>query len=340
MAKAKINHWLMVRLGHLGDVLLTTGVLRHFGQTQGLVFDVLTRSQWAEVFTNHPHVNSVHVATAENLASGGILPFTRQVAGSTPAGCGLLDLHGVLRTRIMRLVWSGEVAAYPKMGVARRFFQASHGRYCGEALREISVPQRYALALDASITPESYLLPQLWLDARELEEGEQLLRGAGFAGTTRPVALHPFATHASKAWPAKHWERLAALMESQGIPWIWVGKRGGGPKGSAGQPVLSGPSLVDACTLRQSAAVLARCRSLITGDSGPMHLARAVGTPVVAIFGPTTREWGFYPTPAEGKVLERPMPCRPCSLHGQKTCPHEHRCLAEITPEEVLSELP
>ena len=328
----------MVRLGHLGDVLLTTGVLRHFGETRGLVFDVLTRSQWAEVFDNHPHVGTVYAATTENLAGHNLVPYMRGVAGSNREGCGLLDLHGVLRTRLMRLAWPGPVAAYPKMGVERRFFQASRGRYCGEALRGLSVPQRYALALDDSVTPESFLLPQLWLDARELEEGALALRGRGVNESERPVALHPFATHATKAWPAEHWQKLVFLLESRGIPWVWVGKRGQECEAIAEQ-AMPGPSLVSACTLRQSAAVLAHCRALITGDSGPMHLARATGTPVLALFGPTTREWGFYPTPAEGTVLDKQLPCRPCSLHGQKTCSHDHRCLAGISPEDVVASL-
>ena len=331
MPKKETTRWLMVRLGHFGDVLLTTGVLRHFGQTRGITFDVLTKNQWAEVFTNHPQVGTVYAATEENLASGQWASFLRGVMAMSPEGCGLLDLHGVLRTRLMRLAWPWPVAAYPKMGLARRVFQAS--RCCGESLRRLSVPQRYALALDSAVTPEPLLVPQLWLDASELAHGAAALLSVGLDPVTRPVALHPFATHATKAWPEGHWERLAAFLEEESVPFVLVGKGGSGSK------VPAGPSLIDTCTLRQSAAVLAHCRALVTGDSGPLHLARAVGTPVLALFGPTTREWGFFPTPAEGRVLELPLPCRPCSLHGKKPCAHEHRCLAAITPEEVRDAL-
>jgi heptosyltransferase-2 len=62
-----------------------------------------------------------------------------------------------------------------------------------------------------------------------------------------------------------------------------------------------------------------------------------VGTPVVALFGPTVMEFGFNPAGEGHQLLERSLPCRPCSLHGGPVCPKGHfRCLREIPPEEVL----
>lgn len=327
------QHWLMARLGHLGDVLLTTGVLRYFGEAHGLLFDVLTREEWAPVFTGHPFVRSVHALAAQDLAQPRLIAYLRNLAttytsrpGSPAAG--LLDLHGTLRTRLLRLLWQGPVAQYPKMRLQRSFFQASHGRFCGENLRALSVPQRYAMALSNSALTESALLPQLWLTPAEKEEGATLLYSAlPLPLSATPVALHPFATHATKAWPVEHWRALAVLLDACHIPWVVIGR---------GDSPLPHSPLVNNTSLRQSAAVLSHCRALITGDSGPMHLARAVQTPVVGLFGPTTREWGFYPTQPEGCVLEHPLPCRPCSLHGKKPCPRNVQCLREVTPGQVL----
>ena len=67
-----------------------------------------------------------------------------------------------------------------------------------------------------------------------------------------------------------------------------------------------------------------------------MHMATAVGTPVVALFGPTVRQFGFFPYRARALVLERELPCRPCSYHGGPACPlGHHRCLRDISPDEV-----
>ncbi len=75
---------------------------------------------------------------------------------------------------------------------------------------------------------------------------------------------------------------------------------------------------------------------LIACDSGPVHLATAVGTPVLALFGPTsTTRWG---PPAPGRALSLELRCAPCSNHGGDFCPEgHHRCLADLAPEAVLA---
>ena len=84
------------------------------------------------------------------------------------------------------------------------------------------------------------------------------------------------------------------------------------------------------------AAALARVQLLVACDSGPVHLASAVGTPVLALFGPTSTErWG---PPPPGRALSLGLACAPCSNHGGDYCPEgHHRCLADLAPEAVLA---
>ena len=68
-----------------------------------------------------------------------------------------------------------------------------------------------------------------------------------------------------------------------------------------------------------------------------MHMATGVGTPVVALFGPTVRQFGFFPYRGRAEVLERPLDCRPCSVMGGARCPMgHHRCLVDIEPQDVV----
>ena len=329
------NHWLCLRFGHLGDVLLTTGVLDYFGKTAGFSFDILTKKNWAPVFERHPHVKTVHT-----LPEGGtpqLIAFMRKLSreySGLQQKTGLLDLHGNLRSTVLRQFWnSGPICTYPKYSLERRLFMLSGT--CGNTLRATSVPQRYALALQPTglvntAPPEALLRPKIWLSDEEIALAAATLTPvAGRSGDTRPVALHPYAAHPEKTWPREQWHHLASLLEQAGIAWIVIGM---------GEDIFpqSPSSFVNRCTLPQSAALLSRCRALVTGDSGPMHLASAVNTPVVALFGPTTREWGFFPCGEHDRVLELPLACRPCSLHGNKTCPHRGQCLTDISPEQVM----
>ena len=83
--------------------------------------------------------------------------------------------------------------------------------------------------------------------------------------------------------------------------------------------------------------MLRASRVVVSGDTGLMHLATAVGTRVVALFGPTVRQFGFFPYRSPSTVLEVALECRPCSAQGGPACPlGHHRCLLEILPEAVL----
>ncbi len=81
-----------------------------------------------------------------------------------------------------------------------------------------------------------------------------------------------------------------------------------------------------------------RSSLLLSNDSAPLHLGVAVGTSLVAIFGPTVTEFGFAPYGEGSVVIERSLDCRPCGIHGGMRCSKKHfRCMTEITPEEVFS---
>ena len=93
--------------------------------------------------------------------------------------------------------------------------------------------------------------------------------------------------------------------------------------------------------LATAAAVLGLLGGVVTNDTGLMHLAAAVGTPVLALFGPTVREFGFFPVGEGHQVLEVPdLGCRPCSRHGGDRCPRGHfRCMLDVPLAEVEAAL-
>lgn len=95
-------------------------------------------------------------------------------------------------------------------------------------------------------------------------------------------------------------------------------------------------NLAGRTSLSQLTALMKRMNLLVTNDSGAMHIAVALGVPVVAIFGPTTQSLGFYPYSAKDIVVEKDLPCRPCGKHGGMRCPKKNfACMKLISVSDV-----
>ena len=112
----------------------------------------------------------------------------------------------------------------------------------------------------------------------------------------------------------------------------------GGPddRGLAAQLAGHVDSAAGELSLQETGAVLAGAQVLVANDTGVMHMATAVGTPVVALFGPTVEPFGFFPYRARATVIERHLDCRPCSAMGTARCPMgHHRCLVDIAPDDA-----
>ncbi len=324
------NRWLMMRLSHMGDVALTTGVLAYLGEKYNYRFDVLTRSAWAPLYEGHPYVDTIHSVDAE--ISNGLRSFAYFWNLSKQCkGMGFLDLHGTIRSYTLGALWNGPVLRYNKMRAERNKYLTRKDKAAGEILQSLSVPQRYALAMESAPADSSLLTPRIWLTDEEKAWATEVLHDV-FGECVAPVIVHPFASAANKTWSPSHWHQLVALCEKAGLPWITLGQ---------GSDMFAGNkrSLVNKTTIRQTCALLATGSILVSGDSGPVHLASAVQTPVVAMFGPTVREWGFYPLGKNDFVFEQEMACRPCSLHGTRPCTRNGECLQGIAPAEVFAQL-
>lgn len=327
--------WVVCRLGAMGDVLLLTGVLEFWRRERGLRFVILTRAAWTGLFAGHPAVDRVVGVEEADLRPAAFMALGRSLAREY-SGAGLLDLHGVIRSRLLGAVWPGRVRRYPKFSLERRLYLRFRRAFLRRRLERLNTPQRYALALERTPPPTGALAPRLWLAEEELLAAAGRLERASL--TRAPVvALHPFATHPAKAWPWERWQELLQLLDAAGWAWYFLG-RGALPQGMR-ETSSGGQGFLNRLSPRESAALLARSQALVSGDSGPMHLAGAVGTPLLALFGPTTRAWGFMPQGSGVRVLEKQLPCRPCSLHGKRICTRGLECLERIGAHEVMDDL-
>ncbi|HEU5251033.1 MAG TPA: lipopolysaccharide heptosyltransferase II [Thermoanaerobaculia bacterium] len=179
--------------------------------------------------------------------------------------------------------------------------------------------------------------PRLLIPAHAAERAEAALARAGMrADSGRFLALAPGAAFSwTKRWPPERFGRLASELAGRGLA-VAVAIGPGEEElarrvsdAAAVPPPVLGADL-DPVEL---AAVLARARAVVANDSGPMHLAAAAGTPVIALFGPTD-PGRTGPSGSPSVVLDRYVFCSPCYL---KECPYRHECLRGIEVGEVVA---
>jgi heptosyltransferase-2 len=321
---------LVVRLSSLGDLVLAQPLVTALAEA-GHRVTLLTKP--------------------ENRALGAMFPGLAKVAVSplelNPAYDIVLDLHGTLRARR----WSRKAPSvsrvrYAKHALARRLLVRPGGHpvfwNAWSGLRgRVSVADWYAQAARRAGLTFTLQAPRLEIPAQAQAEAESLLRQAGLSPQERWAALAPGARWPTKQWPLEFFAALAARLEQAAD--VRAAVVGGPGEERMGQDLMRraggrAVSLAGQSSVPVLAALLSRCALFAGNDSGPMHLAMAAGAPVLAFFGPTVAGFGFMPLASPRvRILERPLDCRPCSLHGARRCPlGHHDCLRQIGPEEAF----
>ena len=182
---------------------------------------------------------------------------------------------------------------------------------------------------------------------RDATAAEQLL--TPLAGGRRLVAIHPGSGAAVKRWRTEAWAELALrLSVDQGVQVVFTGSAG---EAELIDPVLDAMrsggllpapavSLAGQTGLATLAAVYRRCSLVIGPDSGPLHLAVAVGTPTVHLYGPVNRRtFGPWGSPQRHRVVTSNWACIPCNrLDWPGNSLNEHGCVRDVAVEQVLAE--
>jgi len=177
----------------------------------------------------------------------------------------------------------------------------------------------------------------LHLSEEEKAAAEKAITEAGRDPARPLVVLNPGAAFGpAKRWPAERFADLARLFQARrNAEILLVGAAG---EADIAASIASGLErkpldLTGKTNLRQLMGLISLGRVFVTNDTGPMHIAGALGVPVVAIFGPTDPK-ATGPSRRPSVVLKKDVPCWPCTY---RSCPYDHRCMTGIGPEEVFS---
>ena len=184
--------------------------------------------------------------------------------------------------------------------------------------------------------------PRVRVAADARDAAIRLLKERGWDGHAPIVALAPGAAYGgAKRWPPRYFGELAVALAADGVSCVMVGSAADRPTTDAVARAFhaAGPTgrtlhdLAGRTDLSELAGVLTLCRTLVTNDSGAMHLAAAAGVSVTAVFGPTD-DTATRPLGAAHAVLTHPVWCRPCML---RDCPIDHQCMRGVGVAAVLA---
>jgi heptosyltransferase-2 len=326
--------FLVVQTSFLGDMILTTPLLARLATEAGGTVDVVCTPAAGALLANHPAVREVIVYDKRGKDRGiggmarlaGVLRAKRYDAAFLAQGSvrsGALALAAKIPERIGFSTSAGR-AFYTRRVVSP---EGEH-----HVSRLLSLADRGAAVGDAERVPR----PSLFPGDGERAAADELLRRV--APDEPMIALAPGSIWATKRWP--YYPDLARLLAGEARI-VVVGAEADRSLSDEIADATGGRS-VDATgrlSLLASAEVIGRARLLVTNDSAPLHLASAMNTPTVAVFGPTVPAFGFGPLAERAAVAEiAGLDCRPCDRHGPRRCPLGHwRCMREITAGDVAA---
>jgi heptosyltransferase-3 len=324
---ASIRRALVIKLRHHGDVLLSSPVFSVLkAHAPQLEIDALVYADTAEMLTQHPAINHVHVIDRRWKKSGLLAHLQAEWALFRALRNRRYDLL-IHLTDHPRGAWISRLCG-TRWSVARRV--GGRGAWWGKAFTHFFSSPREARRHTVELNLDA--LRRIGVYPAEDERGLCLVAGNAAADRVSSllqgldldgqpfIHIHPASRWHFKCWPAAAMAALIRQLQAQGHRIILSAAPDAAEMGmiaaiqaQLGHPV---PSLAGQLSLKELAALTARARLFVGVDSAPMHIAAAMGTPTVALFGPSgDKEWGPWAV-AHRVVASDHHPCRPCGIDG------------------------
>ncbi len=324
---------LIIRLSSLGDIVLTEPIIRRLRKVfPEAELHYLVKEQFS----------SIPKAFGTDLQ---ILSYRK----SPGFHFGLMsrrydyvfDLHNKFSTWLLKLFcYSAKIFTYDKMHRLRRRITQHK---TSAAIPSTLESYRSALTQAARLTGRSELAQELDFPILKADDKvmDSIRKRLADASNQKTIALFPGATHYTKRYPAELFAEFIRLSGDR-YRFLLLGSKQEQTVCERIQALASVNvlNLCGAFNLTELLAVISCADGVVTNDSGPMHLAAALGIPLVAIFGATHPRLGFKPLSERAVVLSSELSCQPCSLHGSEKCPLGHlQCLHNINPKSILEAL-
>lgn len=324
---------LIIRFSSLGDLILLSPIFREVKRAfPNATLSFITSQEFQMVHKDNPYLDYIYLfnrkgGVAEIL---GARKFIKQQKFDI-----IIDSHYSLRSFLIRFGNKAKKYLYSK----RRWERYSLIYFKNRNTKEIKT-QRYSYLeflqkyLKNINSKTEFFIKDRARDKIEIIFAKYLL------DPRKMILIAPGARYINKCWIVPHWIKLIGKLKQQKKHVVLIGTK-------QDRLLLKGyTEIVQQCdldltgqlSLEETAALLVYSRVVVCNDSAILHLSEAVKTPVVTIFGPTAKEFGFAPFLAKSILLSSDVSCSPCSAHGKKKCSNKvfKECMVKVTPLMVF----
>jgi heptosyltransferase-2 len=321
----------------VGDAVMTTPAIAGIRKTFPRATITLLVKPWvAGVFAGNPHIDEIllYDSTGRHRGLAGLIRMAQELRGHR------FDL-AILLQNAFEAALLASLARIPHRigyGTQGRGLLLTTAVFCDRSTRRLHHVDYYQALLGALGWVQGEREPRVYPSVETESRAMLLLQEEGVEQEDGLIAFNPGSTYGSaKRWPADRYAALAdRLIEHLAVRVLLTGAPSDAEVAQTVRCLARRSDRIIDLTGRTDipllAAVLARCAVFVTNDTGAMHVGAAVGTPVVAIFGPTDAK---TTSPVGRHVLLRhEVPCSPCLL---RECPIDHRCMTGIWVDDVFS---
>lgn len=336
-----LQKYLIVQTAFIGDVILTLPIVQLIKEKiPHSEVDFLTISRSAEILNNHPDINSI-IIYEKNKEDRGIIGFLKILKKLKQKKYQIAVIpHRSLRSAL--LVY---MAGIPK----RIGFDRSAGKFLftdiikyNNSLHEIE--RNISLLSKLLEVRELKIFPKLYPDISDINRIESILANNGINKSEKFICVAPGSVWNTKRWTKEGYIELIKKLIKKNYLIFLIGSKSDFMLCDYIKRCVNDSKVINLAgelNLLQSAELIKSSVLLVSNDSAPVHIATAMNTPVVVIFGPTSPVFGFYPYHQKSEVIEfANLKCRPCRIHGSKKCPTgKFECMTGITHELVLDKV-
>ncbi|MBN2813690.1 MAG: glycosyltransferase family 9 protein [Bacteroidales bacterium] len=337
MPLTAIRKILVVRLSSIGDIILTTPLLRSLRKAYPQAhITFLIKKQFRELLEHSPYIDEL-VTFDKNEGMAELVKIKKELKKQQFDL--YLDIHRNLRSRFLRYgLGARHNTTYHKLIVKRTLLIWTginlYGKVKPVYERYFDSVRKFGIHYDGQGT-------EIHVNPDALEKPRTMLVEAGYDFVAPLVVICPSATYFNKRWLPEGFVKTAGHLIAEKNAFVVV--HGGYEDIELCDNIAHtighrAVSMAGKLSLSGSAALLRFSSLVIANDTGLLHMAQSQKKPVVGIYGPTTRELGYFPVEQNSIVVETQVSCRPCTHNGLDYCPKKHfRCMKEISAESVIA---